>query len=116
MLGVRFGPAAATNSRFFSATHLALFGVVSCPAADDHHGFIKNRRASANEGFMRIFIFKSAASGGVGIAALQIARAMGLRVLGTAGTPKGLEISKREGAHEVFDHHKAGYQDEILQG
>src|SRR5439155_738119 len=43
------------------------------------------------------------ASGGVGIAALQIARAMGLTVLGTAGTPKGLEIAKREGAHQVFD-------------
>ena len=35
---------------------------------------------------------------------------------GTDGTPKGLEIAKREGAHLVFDHHKAGYQDEILQG
>jgi NADPH2:quinone reductase len=54
------------------------------------------------------------ASGGVGIAALQIARAMGLKVLGTAGTPKGLEIAKR-GAHQVFDHRKAGYQEEILQ-
>src|SRR6266436_4908634 len=55
------------------------------------------------------------ASGGVGIAAVQIARAMGLTVLGTAGTPKGLEIAKREGAHQVFDHRKAGYQEEILQ-
>ncbi len=55
------------------------------------------------------------ASGGVGIAALQIARAMGLVVLGTAGTPKGLEVAKREGAHQVFDHRKAGYQEEILQ-
>jgi NADPH:quinone reductase len=55
------------------------------------------------------------ASGGVGIAALQIARAMGLKVLGTAGTPKGLEIAKREGAHQVFDHHKAEFQEEILQ-
>jgi NADPH:quinone reductase len=54
------------------------------------------------------------ASGGVGIAALQIARAMGLRVLGTAGTPKGLELAKQEGAHQVFDHHKAGCQEEIL--
>jgi NADPH2:quinone reductase len=35
--------------------------------------------------------------------------------LGTAGTPKGLEIAKREGAHQVFDHGKAGYQAEILQ-
>jgi NADPH2:quinone reductase len=40
---------------------------------------------------------------------------MGLTVLGTAGTPKGLEVAKREGAHQVFDHRKAGYQDEILQ-
>jgi NADPH:quinone reductase len=55
------------------------------------------------------------ASGGVGIAALQIARAMGLKVLGTAGTPKGLEMAKREGAHQVFNHRKAGYQEEILQ-
>jgi len=47
------------------------------------------------------------ASGGVGVAALQIARAMGLKVLGTAGTPKGLELAKQEGAHQVFDHRKA---------
>jgi len=55
------------------------------------------------------------ASGGVGIAALQIARAMGMKVLGTAGTPKGLEIATTEGAHLVFDHRKTGYQEEILQ-
>jgi NADPH:quinone reductase len=40
---------------------------------------------------------------------------MGLKVLGTAGTPKGLELAKREGVHQVFDHGKAGYQEDILQ-
>ena len=40
---------------------------------------------------------------------------MGLTVLGTAGTPRGLDIAKREGAHEVFNHRIAGYQEEILQ-
>jgi NADPH2:quinone reductase len=55
------------------------------------------------------------ASGAVGIAALQIARAMGMKVLGSAATPKGLELAKREGAHQVFDHRKPGYQEEILQ-
>ena len=55
------------------------------------------------------------ASGGVGIAAIQIARAMGLTILGTAGTPKGLELAKREGAHQVFDHRKSGYLEEILK-
>ena len=55
------------------------------------------------------------ASGGVGTASLQIARAMGLTVFGTAGTDKGLELVKREGAHQAFNHTKAGYQEEILK-
>jgi NADPH:quinone reductase len=55
------------------------------------------------------------ASGGVGIAAVQIARAMGLIVLGTAGTEKGLELVKREGAHHVFNHTKPGYLEQILK-
>jgi len=55
------------------------------------------------------------ASGGVGIASAQMARAMGLTVLGTAGTQKGLDLAKREGAHHVFNHRSAGYTDAILK-
>lgn len=55
------------------------------------------------------------ASGGVGTAAVQISRAIGLRVFGTAGTDKGLDLVKREGAHQVFNHTKAGYQEEIMK-
>lgn len=55
------------------------------------------------------------ASGGVGTASLQIARAIGLTVFGTAGTDKGLDLVKREGAHQAFNHAKAGYQDEIMK-
>ena len=55
------------------------------------------------------------ASGGVGIAAIQIARAMGCTVLGTAGTPKGLGLIEREGAHLGFDHSKPDYKDQILK-
>jgi NADPH2:quinone reductase len=54
------------------------------------------------------------ASGGVGTAAVQMARAMGLTVLGTAGTKKGLELVEREGARRAFDHLKPGHMDEIL--
>jgi NADPH2:quinone reductase len=53
------------------------------------------------------------ASGGVGTAAVQFARAQGLAVIGTAGTQRGLELVKKEGAHHVFDHTKAGYAEEI---
>ncbi|HEY6127015.1 MAG TPA: NADPH:quinone reductase [Candidatus Acidoferrum sp.] len=55
------------------------------------------------------------ASGGVGIASVQIARALGLTVFGTAGSAKGLELVTREGAHQVFDHSKPGYKDEIMK-
>jgi NADPH2:quinone reductase len=49
------------------------------------------------------------ASGGVGIAAIQIARAAGLRVFGTAGTAEGIALVLREKAQAVFDHRSAGY-------
>lgn len=54
------------------------------------------------------------ASGGVGTAALQIARAHGLRVLGTAGTPEGLRLIHQQGAHESFNHRDADYTTAIL--
>jgi NADPH2:quinone reductase len=55
------------------------------------------------------------ASGGVGIAGVQLARTLGLTVFGTASSQKGLELAKREGAHQVFDHSKPGYLDEIMR-
>ncbi|OFW13628.1 MAG: quinone oxidoreductase [Acidobacteria bacterium RIFCSPLOWO2_12_FULL_67_14] len=53
------------------------------------------------------------ASGGVGIAAVQIARARGLRVIGTAGTDKGLQLVREQGAHEVLNHRDAEYVNRI---
>ena len=55
------------------------------------------------------------ASGGVGTASVQMARAMGINVFGTAGTDKGLDLVKREGAHQAFNHRNAGYQQEIMK-
>ncbi len=55
------------------------------------------------------------ASGGVGIAGVQLARAAGLTVFGTASSQKGLNLATREGAHQVFDHSKPGYLDEIMK-
>lgn len=53
------------------------------------------------------------ASGGVGLATCQIARAYGLKVLGTAGSEEGRKIVLQNGAHEVFDHREANYIDKI---
>jgi len=54
------------------------------------------------------------ASGGVGTAALQIARAHGLRVLGTAGTQEGLRLIREQGAHHSFNHRDDDYTAAIL--
>lgn len=54
------------------------------------------------------------ASGGVGIAATQIARAHGLHVIGTAGTDKGMTLVREQGAHEVLNHRDADYMSRIM--
>ena len=53
------------------------------------------------------------ASGGVGVATVQLAKAYGMTVFGTAGTPEGREIVSKAGAHFVFDHHNPTYLDRI---
>ena len=55
------------------------------------------------------------ASGGVGIGAVQLARARGLTVIGTAGTERGRQLVAAEGAHHVLDHGKADYLDELTR-
>ena len=55
------------------------------------------------------------ASGGVGTAAVQLARAAGLTVIGTAGSERGLQLVKSEGAQYVLNHSSEGYLDELLK-
>lgn len=53
------------------------------------------------------------ASGGVGVAATQLAVAMGCTVIGTAGTKEGLDLVRSQGADFVVDHRRAGYLEEV---
>jgi NADPH2:quinone reductase len=46
------------------------------------------------------------ASGGVGLASVQLARAHGMTVIGTASSDKGRELVKQNGAHDVLDHNQ----------
>jgi NADPH2:quinone reductase len=54
------------------------------------------------------------ASGGVGIAAVQIARAAGMKVIGTAGSDRGRALVAEQGAHHTLDHNSANYLDEVM--
>jgi NADPH2:quinone reductase len=53
------------------------------------------------------------ASGGVGVAAVQLARAAGMTVVATAGTDRGRELVLAEGAHHVLDHSADGYLEQL---
>jgi len=55
------------------------------------------------------------ATGGVGIAALQLAKRAGIRVLCTYGSELGKELLQQQGADGVFDHNLAGYEEQILE-
>jgi NADPH2:quinone reductase len=55
------------------------------------------------------------ASGGVGVASVQLARAAGLTVIGTGGTDRGRQLVAVQGAHHVLDHRAPGYLDELLK-
>ena len=54
-------------------------------------------------------LFRSGASGGVGLAAIQFARSIGLTIIGTAGSARGRELVLAQGAHHVLDHTSPDY-------
>src|SRR4029077_6822746 len=83
--------------RFTQGAGIYVACVTAYPALPHH----ANARASET-------LLVHGASGGVGIAAVQIACAIGMTVIGTAGTDKGLELVRREGAQYAFNHRNAG--------
>lgn len=78
------------------------------PYGAAYRALFQRARATAGE-----TVLVHGASGGVGIAAVQLARAFGLTVIGTAGSARGLELVLAQGAHHALNHNEAGYLDKI---
>jgi NADPH2:quinone reductase len=55
-----------------------------------------------------------AAAGGVGLAAVQIGRALGARVIATAGGPEKCAIALREGAAHAIDYSAEDFVERVL--
>ena len=81
---------------------------VNVPYATAYHALIHRGHGAAGE-----TLLVHGASGGVGIAAVQIARARGMTVVGTAGTARGRQLVLEQGAHHVLDHTAPGYLKEL---
>lgn len=61
------------------------------------------------------WLLAHAGASGVGMAAIQLGRAFGARVIATAGSPEKLEFAKRQGAEQVLDYREGGWVDRVKQ-
>ena len=91
-----------------AAISFAQGAAVNVPYATAYRGLFHKARIVAGE-----TVLVHGASGGVGIAAVQLARAMGLTVVGTAGSERGRKLVREQGAHHVLDHTAADYMTEL---
>ena len=81
---------------------------VGTPYATAYRALFQRGSAKAGE-----TVLIHGATGGVGTAAVQLARSRGLRVLATGGTEPGRELLQKLGA-EPFDHGAPDYADAVL--
>ena len=79
------------------------------PYATAYRGLFQRADAKPGE-----TVLVHGASGGVGTAAVQLARSHGLRVFGTVGSDEGRKLACEEGAHEVFDHREPDHYEHIM--
>jgi NADPH2:quinone reductase len=56
-----------------------------------------------------------AAAGGVGLAAVQIGKALGARVIATAGDAEKCEVARREGADDTIDYRSEDFVARVLE-
>lgn len=56
-----------------------------------------------------------AAAGGVGLSAVQIGKALGARVIATAGGAEKLEIARRAGADVLIDYRESDFVERVLE-
>jgi NADPH2:quinone reductase len=85
--------------------HGAAFGIVYQTA---YCGLVYRADLQAGE-----TLLVHAAAGGVGLAAVQIGRALGARVLATSGTPAKLAVAKQHGAEGAYDYSTPDWVDQV---
>lgn len=82
---------------------------VGVPCGTAYRALFQRARALPGE-----WVLVHGGSGGVGIAAIQLAHSAGMVVLATAGTDRGLALVSAVGATYAFDHRGADYADRIM--
>jgi NADPH2:quinone reductase len=81
---------------------------MNVPYATAYRALFQRARAVAGE-----VVLIHGATGGVGIASVQLALAAGLTIIGTGGTAEGLHLVREHGAHHALNHRTPDYWKQI---
>lgn len=81
---------------------------VGIPYATAYRALFHKARVRVGE-----IVLVHGASGGVGLAAVQLARDAGITVIGTAGSERGLRLVKENGADHALDHADPDHFEEV---
>jgi len=109
--GTYAGLALCEPSQVFSLPEGVSFAqgaALGVPYGTAHYALFERGRALPGE-----TVLIHGATGGVGTAAVQLARAAGLTVIGTGGTGRGRAMVREQGTHYVLDHGADGYLDAL---
>ena len=80
------------------------------PYATAHYGLFARGASVAGE-----TVFIHGASGAVGTAAIQLAKRAGMKVIGSAGSERGMKLVLDEGADHAVDHTSGDYIDRVRE-
>ena len=81
---------------------------IGVPYATAHYGLFGRGGGKAGE-----TVFIHGASGAVGTAAIQLSKRAGMKVIGSAGTARGLDLVRELGADLAVNHCEEGYVEEV---
>lgn len=88
---------------------LAQAGVFRGAYTTAYHALLQRGRMQANE-----WVLVHGAAGGIGIAAIQVAKAFGAKVIASAGTEAKRQACLEEGADHAIDY-RSGFVDQVKQ-
>ncbi len=75
-----------------------------------YHALVQRGRLKAGENLLVL-----GASGGVGLAAVEIGKALGARVIAAASSPEKLAVAKEHGADELIDYSKEDLKERVKE-
>ena len=93
-----------------SKASFAQGAAIGVPYGTAYRALFQRGRGKAGE-----TVLVHGATGGVGIACVQFARAAGFTVIGTGGTEKGRAVVAEQGAHYVLDHRAPDYEKRLME-